>query len=137
METIFTKIINGEIPAAKVYEDDDFLAILDIRPVNFGHTLLIPKKYFVNVFDAPLDVAAKIYPVLTKIANGMKNALNCDGVNIYQNNGAAAGQEVFHAHLHIVPRYEGDEMRFAVKHVSYENPAAMQEFAAKIAKEIK
>jgi histidine triad (HIT) family protein len=137
METIFTKIINGEIPSSKVYEDEDFLAILDIRPVNFGHTLLIPKKFFVNVFDAPADVAAKMYPAISKVANAIKDALNCDGVNVYQNNGAAAGQEVFHAHVHIVPRYESDEVRFAPKHVEYESPAAMQELAEKINSSVK
>jgi histidine triad (HIT) family protein len=137
MDTIFSKIIKGEIPSAKVFEDEDFLAILDIRPMIPGHTLLIPKKFFVNVFDAPEDVAAKIYPTLTKIANAMKTALGCDGVNLIQNNGSAAGQEVFHAHVHIIPRFNDDGIHFHPTHVSYESPQAMQELAAKIAQEFK
>lgn len=136
MDTIFSKIINGEIPSSKVYEDDDFIAILDIRPISLGHTLLIPKKYFVNIFDTPADVAEKIYPALIKLSNAIKLAVGCDGVNIIQNNGSAAGQEVFHSHLHIIPRYKDDKISFSTEHKSYENAEAMQEMALKIANKI-
>ncbi|WP_026836392.1 HIT domain-containing protein [Limisalsivibrio acetivorans] len=132
METIFSKIIKGEIPSSKVYEDEDFIAILDIMPTNLGHVLLIPKEYFENIFDAPESVGSKVYPLLSKLAKAMKEALNCDGINIVQNNGKAAGQEVFHAHIHLIPRYENDGIRFTPQHKEYDSTEHMQQTAEKI-----
>ncbi|BAI81358.1 histidine triad family protein [Deferribacter desulfuricans SSM1] len=137
MDCIFCKIISGEIPSAKVYEDDDFIAILDIRPVHLGHTLLIPKKHFRNIYDTDKEIGEKIYPVLVKLANAIKSALNCDGLNIVQNNEPAGGQEVFHSHIHLIPRYENDGIRFAIKHKQYESNEQMAEFAKKIANKLK
>lgn len=136
MNCIFCKIIAGEIPSSKVYEDVDFIAILDIRPTNFGHTLVIPKQHFINVYDTPETVGQKIYPVLTKIANGIKNALNCDGINVVQNNEAAGGQEVFHSHIHLIPRFKDDGHHFGGEHNSYKDVEAMAAMAEKIAAEI-
>ncbi|MGN0166058.1 MAG: HIT family protein [Lachnospiraceae bacterium] len=105
---IFCKIIEGAIPSSVVYEDDDFRAILDIAPSHKGHTIVLPKYHAANIFELPNDIAAKALPVVKKIATAIKEETGCDGVNILQNNGTAAGQSVFHLHIHIIPRYEGD-----------------------------
>lgn len=107
-ETIFTKIIKGEIPANKVFEDDKCLAFLDINPVNIGHTLVIPKKQFKNLYELPDDLAGHIFSVAKKISISIKKSLGAEGVNIIMNNDVPAGQIVFHAHLHVIPRYSGD-----------------------------
>ncbi len=107
-DCIFCKIANGVIPSATVYEDDLFRAILDIAPAHKGHVIVLPKSHADNLFALDDDVAAAALPVVKKIATALKEALGCDGVNILQNNGTAAGQSVFHLHIHIIPRYEGD-----------------------------
>ena len=107
-DCIFCKIATGEIPSATVYEDDDFRAILDIAPAHKGHTIILPKKHAKDIFELDADVAAKIFPVAKKIAAAVKEVTGCDGVNILQNNGEAAGQSVFHLHVHVVPRFRGD-----------------------------
>ena len=116
METIFTKIINREIPAEIIYEDSTVLAFLDITPVNHGHTLVIPKAPFINVFDGDAEVLAHMMKVGQKIAKAQMTAGLADGVNFVINNGAAAGQEVFHSHLHIIPRKVGDNAFSKPKH---------------------
>jgi histidine triad (HIT) family protein len=121
MDCIFCKIVAGEIPCSKVYEDELFIAFLDIRPVHKGHLLIVPKKHFVNVFDAPDAEAEAIYKVARELSKAVMEAAGCDGVNLVQNNNAAAGQEVFHAHLHVIPRYEGDGLRFASIHKEYDD----------------
>lgn len=136
MDCLFCAMIEGKIPYSKVYEDDDFLAILDIRPVVFGHILLIPKLHHTNVTDIPSDLAEKVYPVVQKLSLALIKSLNCDGVNLVQNNGEAAGQEVFHGHLHIIPRYKDDGIRFGGIHNSYESNEQMAEFAEKIGKAV-
>jgi histidine triad (HIT) family protein len=108
MDTIFTKIINREIPAEIIYEDKVVLAFLDINPVNHGHALIIPKVPFVNVFDGDAEVLAHMMKIGQRIAQAQVAAGLADGVNFVSNNGEAAGQEVFHSHLHIIPRKVGD-----------------------------
>ncbi|MDH5442559.1 MAG: HIT family protein [Candidatus Nomurabacteria bacterium] len=110
-KTIFKKIIDGEIPAHKVYEDETVLAFLDAAPVNIGHTLVIPKSEHVNIYETPDDILAHMMVVAKKIAKSLKEKLNAGGVNIIMNNDDVAGQKVFHAHIHIVPRFEGDGHR--------------------------
>ena len=105
---IFCKIITGEIPAYKIYEDNDFLVTLDINPVNQGHSLVIPKIHFVNIFDAPEEITAKIGPIVKKLAQAIKAGVKADGLNVVINNDQAAGQLVPHAHVHLIPRFEGD-----------------------------
>ncbi len=105
---IFCKIITGEIPASKIYEDNDFFVMLDINPVNRGHSLVIPKTHFANIFDAPEEITAKIGPMIKKMAQAIKTGVNADGLNVVINNDQAAGQVVFHAHVHLIPRFEGD-----------------------------
>lgn len=105
---IFCKIANGEIPSATLYEDKDFRVILDLGPATKGHALILPKNHFANLFEIPEDMDAKAFILAKKIAKKMKDVFGCDGVNIVQNNGVAAGQTVFHFHIHLIPRYEGD-----------------------------
>lgn len=110
-DTVFAKILRKQLPAHVVYEDDDTLAFLDINPVQPGHTLVIPKKYARNIFDideASLDAVMK---TVRKVAKAVQTATGAAGVNITSNNEAAAGQVVFHFHVHIVPRFENDGLK--------------------------
>ena len=105
-ECIFCKIAAGEIPAATVYEDEDFRVILDLGPATRGHALLLPKEHFKDLCELDEKVAARVLPLAGKVGVAMKKALGCSGFNVVQNNGASAGQTVFHFHVHIIPRYE-------------------------------
>ena len=109
-DCIFCKIAAGEIQSATVYEDDDFRAILDLGPAAKGHTLVIPKSHSDNLLSVEPDTAAKALKVISKTANAIKEALGCDGINVVQNNGEAAGQTVMHLHFHIIPRYKNDSV---------------------------
>ena len=105
---IFCKIANGEIPSTTLYEDEDFRVILDLGPATRGHALLLPKNHFANLFELDDETAQKAILVAKKKAGKMKDALGADGFNLVQNNGEAAGQTVFHFHMHLIPRYEND-----------------------------
>lgn len=105
---IFCKIVKKEIPANIVHETEDVLCFLDIKPLNLGHTLVIPKKHFTNLLDTPSDILEKTAVAIKKVAGAIKIAVRADAINIGQNNGKAAGQLVFHTHFHIIPRYEDD-----------------------------
>ncbi|MFA9458883.1 HIT family protein [Halalkalibacter sp. AB-rgal2] len=106
---IFCKIIRGDIPSYKLYEDDHVYAFLDISQVTKGHTLIIPKEHYKDVFELPSDIASHLFSVVPKIANGLKHALNPIGMNMINNNGEKAGQTVFHYHIHLIPRFgKGD-----------------------------
>lgn len=107
---IFCKIANGEIPAAALYEDDDFKVILDLGPASKGHALILPKAHAANIYELPDELAAKAMILAKKMASKMTEALKCDGFNIVQNNGEVAGQTVFHFHMHLIPRYKGDNV---------------------------
>jgi histidine triad (HIT) family protein len=107
-ECIFCKIITGQIPAAKVYEDDSVLAFMDIGPISDGHTLIVPKQHYQKVHECPPEVLADIWAKLGKIAGAVSLAMNSDGYNVLCNNGRAAGQLVDHLHFHIIPRMTGD-----------------------------
>lgn len=104
---IFAKILRGEIPAHKVYEDDDVLVFLDVMPQAPGHTLVVPKAASRNLLDADEAVLGKLLPVVQKVARAVQKAFGADGVTIFQYNEAAGGQSVFHLHIHVVPRHEG------------------------------
>lgn len=104
---IFCRIANGEIPSVTVCEDSDFRVILDLGPASRGHALILPKEHFKDICDADEKVAAKILPLAARIGSAMKAGLGADGFNVVQNNGTAAGQTVFHLHVHVIPRYEG------------------------------
>jgi len=105
---LFCKIVAREIPCTKVYEDDTVFAFLDIHPVNIGHTLVIPKTHHVNLYETKDEIISHMMVVTKKLAVAVKKALNADGVNIEMNNDPVAGQIIFHTHLHIIPRFEGD-----------------------------
>lgn len=109
-DCIFCKIANGEIPSATVYENSDFRVILDISPASFGHCLIIPKEHFKDIFEIDADTASKMFSLATAVARALRDELKCDGINIVQNNGEAAGQTVDHIHMHLVPRYIGDDV---------------------------
>lgn len=107
-DCIFCKLANGVIPTASVYEDEDFRVILDANPASYGHMLVLPKQHFDNVYSMDEENLGKVYAVAAKMAKAAKEKLSCDGVNILQNNEEAAGQTVFHFHMHVIPRYERD-----------------------------
>ncbi|MEC1180121.1 HIT family protein [Metasolibacillus meyeri] len=105
-ECLFCKIIDGSIPSAKVYEDEHVYAFMDIMPLTKGHTLLIPKTHCRDLFEMPEEVASQLYTAAPKVAKAIQAAFNPAGLNTVNNNGAAAGQTVFHYHLHFIPRYD-------------------------------
>ena len=107
---IFCKIANGEIPAATLYEDENFRVILDLGPASKGHALILPKFPAANIYELPDEMATKAMILAKKMAIAMTEALKCDGFNIVQNNGECAGQTVFHFHMHLIPRYKGDNV---------------------------
>jgi len=107
-DCIFCKIANGEIPTNCIYEDDMFKVILDLAPATDGHALILPKDHYANLFEVPEETAAKAMMLAKKLATQMKEKLQCDGFNILQNNGEVAGQTIFHFHVHLIPRYDGD-----------------------------
>lgn len=107
-ESVFGKIIRRELPADIVYEDEDTLAFLDINPVNRGHTLVVPKKISRNIFDIDDASLEAVMRTVRNIAPSVRDAVGASGVNIQMNNESSAGQVVFHFHVHIVPRFEGD-----------------------------
>lgn len=107
-ECIFCKIINGEIPANIIYQDEQTLAFLDISPVNPGHTLIIPKNHHETILDCPLEIQTAMMKTLELITPVILKAVNSDGFNVNVNTKAVAGQVVPHYHLHIIPRHQGD-----------------------------
>ncbi|MDY4692995.1 MAG: HIT family protein [Blautia sp.] len=107
---IFCKIANGEIPAATLYEDEEFRVILDLGPASKGHALILPKSHAANIYELSDEMAAKAMILAKKIATVLTDALKCDGFNIVQNNGECAGQTVFHFHIHLIPRYQNDNV---------------------------
>ncbi len=107
---IFCKIAAGEIPSATLHEDDDFRVILDVSPASKGHALIIPKKHYRNLYDLDDELASKALLLAKKMTVKLKDVLECDGYNIVQNNEEAAGQTVFHFHMHMIPRYHGDKV---------------------------
>ncbi|HWQ16011.1 MAG TPA: HIT family protein [Roseiflexaceae bacterium] len=108
MPSIFSRIASGEVPAVKIYEDDATLAFMDISPASRGHALVICKEEYADIFAIPPELLAITALAVQKVATAIRDALRPDGINIVQNNGAAAGQTVFHYHVHIIPRWEGD-----------------------------
>ncbi len=130
-DCIFCKIIKGKIPCYKVYEDEHSFAFLDINPINLGHTLIIPKKHYSSFLDASEEDLSRIMKTIKKIAPKILNALNTSSFNIIQSNGKAAGQEIFHVHFHLIPRYENDSKELAWKTEKI-LPEKMNEFLKKV-----
>ena len=127
-DCIFCEIAAGEIPCFKVYEDDLVLAYLDINPCTPGHALVIPKAHTAGLLDTPAETLKEIVVRVQKVAAHVKETLGCDGFNILQNNGEAAGQSVFHLHFHIVPRYkDGPSLTFQSRKGDMNELAALAE----------
>lgn len=110
-DCIFCKIVSGQIPCEKLYEDDKTFAFLDIKPANEGHTLVIHKHHHADLFDTPVEDVADIFRTVKKVGAALLQAVGADGLNIGMNNKPAAGQVVFHAHVHVIPRYSGDGLK--------------------------
>ncbi|WP_066191933.1 MULTISPECIES: HIT family protein [Gracilibacillus] len=130
-DCIFCKIIAGEIPSAKVYEDDDVYAFLDISQVTKGHTLVIPKTHIENIYQTDEATAAALFSRVPKIANALKQAFQPAGINILNNNGEYAGQSVFHLHIHLIPRYDAND-GYQPKWVTHEEQFDLEELASAI-----
>ena len=111
MDCIFCKIVKGEIPCSRVFENEKFFAFLDIGPVNKGHTLVIPKKHYKNLLDMPEEELKGYMEAIQKVSKAVMKGVDADGVNINMSNESAAGQVVMHAHVHIIPRIKGDGLK--------------------------
>jgi len=110
---VFCRIARQEEHASCIYEDEDVIAFLDARPVNEGHTLVVSKKHYENIFEIPDEELADLFKVVKKVANAIMKSEKAEGIRIVQNNGSAAHQIIFHFHVHIIPQYEGqDSHRF-------------------------
>ena len=109
-DCIFCKIANGEIPSSTLYEDDDFRVFLDLAPASKGHALIVPKEHFDNLYELSDEKASKALILAKNMITKMTKALKCDGFNIVQNNNECAGQTVYHFHMHLIPRYVGDNV---------------------------
>lgn len=107
---IFCKLANGDIPTSTLYEDEDFRVILDASPASKGHALIIPKEHYANLYELDDELAGKAMILAKKMITKLTDVLGCDGYNLVQNNGPAAGQTVFHFHLHMIPRYKDDNV---------------------------
>ena len=112
---IFCKIAAGEIPSATLYEDADFRVIMDVSPASKGHALILPKEHYANLYELPDELAAKVLVLAKNMITKLKDIVGCDGYNVLQNNGIAAGQTVFHFHMHLIPRYENDDVNIGWK----------------------
>ena len=130
-DCIFCKIANGEIPSATLYEDEEFRVILDLGPATRGHALLLPKEHYQDLFALDDETASKVLVTAKKVAGKIKKAMGADGFNLVQNNGEAAGQTVFHFHVHVIPRYEGGPV-IAGWTPGEEKPEVLAETAEKI-----
>jgi histidine triad (HIT) family protein len=135
-DCLFCKIVRGEIPCSKVFETDRVLAFLDIAPINKGHTLVIPKAHYENIWDLPSSLAPDLMDVIKKVGQALKDGLGAQGMNLGMNNGAAAGQLVLHAHWHLIPRF-GDDGLSLWPQKSYSDPEEMNRTARSISDSIR
>ena len=132
---IFCKIAQKQAPASSVYEDEKVMAFLDIRPLNEGHTLIIPKAHYENIFDVPQELNAYLHGITKKVAIAVKKATNADGISIIQQNGKAANQDIPHLHVHVIPRYEGQKLP-SFSETSEADKEKLSQTAAKIRKHL-
>lgn len=133
---IFCRILRKEIPASSIYEDGRVMAFLDIRPLNEGHTLVIPKGHYSNIYDIPEEELAHLYKTVKKVALAVKKGVNAEGITIAQHNEKAAGQDVFHIHVHVIPRYVGQRLP-RYEDVQEANRERLEEVKIEIAKHLK
>lgn len=130
-DCIFCKLANGVFDTNTLYENEDFRVIFDVSPATEGHVLILPKEHYANVFELPDELAAKVYVLAKKIAGVIREVTGCDGVNILQNNGEAAGQTVFHFHMHVIPRYSGNNKDMILWKANELNQEKVDEIIAK------
>ena len=135
MECIFCDIIEGRAPAEVIFEDGETLAFMDINPANPGHTLIIPKRHVRDIYELDEETAAVVMRTTVRVARAIRAALQPDGMNLVQSNERAGGQEVFHFHIHVIPRWYGDGLRLA-RPPEVRRTMPIEEAAAKIRREI-
>lgn len=128
---IFCKIANGEIPSATLYDDEKVRVILDISPASKGHALILPKEHYANIYEISEEMAMHVIKTAKKMAVKMKENLELEGLNVLQNNGEAAGQTVFHYHMHLVPRYKEDKVS-----MKWENGELSEEVKEELVKKL-
>ena len=134
-DCIFCKIVKGEIPSFKVFEDEHTFAFLDISPINIGHTLVIPKKHHADIHELPEEELHHVMDTVKKLSTAIQKATSADGINVSMNNGSAAGQIIFHSHVHIIPRFENDEFKHWKGKRNYDN-GEPEKVTAKIQNEL-
>lgn len=132
---IFCKIVQKQATSSIIYEDEAVMVFLDIRPLNLGHTLIIPKAHFVDIFDIPPELMSRIHRVSKQIAFAVKKATKADGISIIQQNGKAAGQDIFHLHVHVIPRFEGQKLQ-SFSELREVDRASLDEMAEKIKQQL-
>lgn len=134
-DCLFCKIAQGTIPSATLMETNEFRVILDKFPSGQGHTLIMPKEHFNDIYELDSETAGKLFALATVVARALKKITGCEGLNVIQNNGSIAGQTIMHFHLHLIPRHEGDGMDFTWP-TSEMSDEDLEALAAEIAKEI-
>jgi histidine triad (HIT) family protein len=131
-DCIFCKVLSGEIPSERIYEDDHAIAVMDINPWTRGHAVVFPRKHAENLFEIEDGELEHVAVAAKRVATKMRDTLDCDGINLLQSNGRAAWQTIFHLHIHVIPRYDGDPLQLPVR----PEPATPEELA-EVAKEIR
>lgn len=134
-DCIFCQIIAKKIPANIVYENGHSIAFLDINPINKGHCLVVPKEHHHDLYNMPKHILHDMIDAVQLLANKVKKSVNAEGINLGMNNGGAAGQVVFHAHMHVIPRYGNDGFK-QWEHKKYNDNSEMKEYEQKIKKEM-
>jgi histidine triad (HIT) family protein len=124
-DCIFCKVLAGEIPSERVYEDEHVVGVMDINPWTRGHAVVIPRRHATNLFEISDEDLGHVAVGAKRLATKMRDTLGCDGVNLLQSNGPAAWQTIFHLHMHVIPRYEGDPLQLPVR----PQPAGPEELA--------
>ena len=132
-DCIFCKIVRGEIPSSNVYTNDKVIAFLDVNPVNKGHVLIVPKEHYETLLDIPDNIVKELLVIAKRIGKSARKALKAGGFNVGMNNFPAAGQVVFHSHIHIVPRFKDDGLKIKWPHTKYKE-GEMKEYAEKVKK---
>jgi|TARA_Y100000034_G_scaffold19925_1_gene22677 histidine triad (HIT) family protein len=135
-QCIFCKIVSGDIPSATIYEDDKVIAFLDINPVNAGHALVVPKEHYIVLPQLPDDLAMHLMKIVKYLSGAIFEMTGAHGINVYQNNGAAAGQEVPHVHFHVIPRRQGDQAIGEWKRNKID-PEQLKQIASEMGKNLK
>lgn len=134
-DCVFCKIARKVVPASIIYEDATVMAFLDIRPLSKGHSLIIPKAHYENIFDIPEELLAKVHKVTKHVAFAVKKSTNADGISIIQQNGRAANQDIFHLHVHVIPRLVGQRLPH-FSHIILASREQLDQIAAQIKKEL-